>query len=97
MSRVPVLARNAVCHSSIAAMRSDRQSRSRKVVAPQKQADSQRELRRGLLGELLTREDQPLLDVVLALSFSSQANFTRAFRQGTGMTPGEYRRGFAHH
>jgi AraC-like DNA-binding protein len=85
-------------------MRSDRQSRSRKVVALQKrytlereQADSQRELKRGLLGELLTRENQPLLDVAPALSFSSQANFTRAFRQGTGMTPGEYRRGLAHH
>jgi len=27
-------------------------------------------------------------------SFSSQANFTRAFHKGAGMTPGQYRRSF---
>jgi len=36
------------------------------------------------------------VDITVALSFSSQANFTRAFRQGTGMTPGQYRRSFTH-
>jgi AraC family transcriptional regulator len=46
--------------------------------------------------ELLTRGDQSLLDIALALNFSSQANFTRAFRVRTGMTPGQYRRGFTH-
>jgi len=45
--------------------------------------------------ELLMREDQSLLDIALALNFSSQANFTRAFHKGTGMTPGQYRRSFA--
>jgi AraC family transcriptional regulator len=45
--------------------------------------------------EMLTRGDQPLLDIAIALNFSSQANFTRAFRIGTGMTPGQYRRDFA--
>jgi AraC family transcriptional regulator len=44
--------------------------------------------------ELLTRADQSLLDIAVALNFSSQANFTRAFRVCTGMTPGQYRRGF---
>jgi AraC-like DNA-binding protein len=43
--------------------------------------------------KLLTREDQSLLDIAVALNFSSQANFTRAFRNGTGVTPGQYRRG----
>jgi AraC family transcriptional regulator len=33
-----------------------------------------------------------LIDIALALSFSSQANFTRAFRQATGLAPGQYRR-----
>jgi AraC family transcriptional regulator len=42
--------------------------------------------------ELLTRGNQSLLDIAVALNFSSQANFTRAFRKGTGMTPGQYRR-----
>jgi AraC family transcriptional regulator len=45
--------------------------------------------------EMLTRGDQPLLDIAIALNFSSQANFTRAFRIGTGMTPGQFRRDFA--
>jgi AraC family transcriptional regulator len=45
--------------------------------------------------ELLTYGHQSLLDIALALSFSSQANFTRAFHQSTGMTPGQYRRAFA--
>src|SRR5258706_440687 len=45
--------------------------------------------------EMLTRGDQSLLDITIALTFSSQANFTRAFRVGTGMTPGQFRRDFA--
>ena len=44
--------------------------------------------------EMLTRGDQSLLDIAIALNFSSQANFTRAFRLGTGMTPGQFRRDF---
>ena len=44
---------------------------------------------------LLRRESQSLLNIAVALNFSSQANFTRAFRKGTGMTPGQYRRSFA--
>jgi AraC family transcriptional regulator len=41
---------------------------------------------------LLRRGGQSLLDIAVALNFSSQANFTRAFRKGTGMTPGQYQR-----
>jgi AraC family transcriptional regulator len=41
---------------------------------------------------LLTRGDQSLAEIALALTFSCQANFTRAFRQATGQTPGQYRR-----
>jgi hypothetical protein len=37
--------------------------------------------------ELLTRGNQSPLDIAIALNFSSQANFTRAFHKGTGMTP----------
>jgi AraC family transcriptional regulator len=44
--------------------------------------------------EMPTRGDQSLLDITVALSFSSQANFTRAFRVGAGMTPGQFRRDF---
>jgi AraC family transcriptional regulator len=43
---------------------------------------------------LLMRSDQSLVDIALALNFSCQANFTRAFRQLTGQTPGQYRRSF---
>ena len=42
---------------------------------------------------LLARDDRPLADIALALNFSCQANFTRAFAQATGQTPGRYRRG----
>jgi AraC family transcriptional regulator len=44
---------------------------------------------------LLVRGDQSLVDIALALKFSCQANFTRAFRQVTGQTPGQYRRSFS--
>jgi AraC family transcriptional regulator len=43
---------------------------------------------------LLLRGDRSLVDIALALNFSCQANFTRAFRQLTGQTPGQYRRRF---
>jgi AraC family transcriptional regulator len=43
---------------------------------------------------LLIRGDQPLVDIALALNFSCQANFTRAFRQVTGQAPGQFRRSF---
>ncbi|HEY2609292.1 MAG TPA: helix-turn-helix domain-containing protein [Reyranella sp.] len=43
---------------------------------------------------LLARADRPLVDIALALKFSCQANFTRAFAQATGQTPGRYRRTF---
>jgi len=43
---------------------------------------------------LLIQGDRSLIDIALTLSFSCQANFTRAFRQATGLTPGQYRRSF---
>jgi AraC family transcriptional regulator len=42
--------------------------------------------------ELLCDADQALADIALALRFSCQANFTRAFRRATGRTPAQYRR-----
>jgi AraC family transcriptional regulator len=44
---------------------------------------------------LLIQGDQSLVDIALTLQFSCQANFTRAFRQVTGQTPGQYRRGLS--
>ncbi|SPP93323.1 conserved protein of unknown function [Bradyrhizobium vignae] len=43
---------------------------------------------------LLTQGDRSLVDIALALSFSDQASFTRAFSQATGRAPGQYRREF---
>ena len=43
---------------------------------------------------LLVGDDRPLADIALALDFSCQANFTRAFARATGQTPGRYRRSF---
>jgi AraC family transcriptional regulator len=42
---------------------------------------------------LLGEREQPLADIALRLRFSCQANFTRSFRQATGQTPAQYRRG----
>jgi predicted RNA-binding protein YlxR (DUF448 family) len=42
--------------------------------------------------ELLGEREEPLADIALRLRFSCQANFTRAFRQATGLTPAQYRR-----
>jgi AraC family transcriptional regulator len=44
---------------------------------------------------LLVRGDRSLADIAFALNFSCQANFTRAFRQVMGLTPGQYRRNSA--
>ena len=42
--------------------------------------------------QLLTTSESSLADIALTCCFSSQANFTRAFRRVTGNTPAEYRR-----
>jgi AraC family transcriptional regulator len=39
----------------------------------------------------LLLQDRPLGEIALTLNFSSQANFTRAFRREFGVTPGQYR------
>jgi AraC family transcriptional regulator len=41
--------------------------------------------------KVLLAKNQPLAEIALALNFSSQANFTRAFRRAFGVTPGRYR------
>jgi AraC family transcriptional regulator len=41
--------------------------------------------------KVLLAQNQPLAQIALALNFSSQANFTRAFRREFGITPGRYR------
>lgn len=40
----------------------------------------------------LAETDRPLAEIALDCSFSSQANFTRAFRRAMGVTPGDFRR-----
>ena len=47
-----------------------------------------------LAKELLIRGDRSLEEIALGLNFSSQANFSRAFRQITGWAPGQFRRSF---
>jgi AraC family transcriptional regulator len=41
--------------------------------------------------KMLLAQNQPIAEIALALNFSSQANFTRAFRREFGITPGRYR------
>jgi AraC family transcriptional regulator len=41
--------------------------------------------------KVLLAQNRPIAEIALALNFSSQANFTRAFRREFGITPGRYR------
>lgn len=41
--------------------------------------------------ELLAHTDRPICDIAMACQFSSQTNFTRAFRNFAGVTPKAYR------
>jgi AraC family transcriptional regulator len=41
--------------------------------------------------KVLLAQNQPIAQIALTLNFSSQANFTRAFRREFGITPGLYR------
>jgi AraC-like DNA-binding protein len=41
--------------------------------------------------KVLLEQNQPIAEIALVLNFSSQANFTRAFRCEFGITPGRYR------
>ena len=43
------------------------------------------------LERMLADCDRPMSDIALSTGFSSQSNFSRAFRDVMGMTPGEYR------
>ncbi|MEG3177748.1 AraC family transcriptional regulator [Sphingomonas sp. RB3P16] len=40
---------------------------------------------------LLAYSDTPLVDISLTCQFSGQANFTKAFKRATGISPGRYR------
>lgn len=50
------------------------------------------QLRMEAARRMLLRGERSLADIAEACRFASQSNFTRAFRQATGMTPGAFRR-----
>lgn len=54
------------------------------------------EVRRGLAIHHLSRTQKSLKQVAVASGFRNQASFTRAFRQWTGQTPGDYRQTSKH-
>lgn len=49
------------------------------------------ERRLSLAKLLLMQGDKPIMEIAFACNFSSQANFAKAFRRATGLTPGQYR------
>ncbi len=51
------------------------------------------EVRREQAIEQLRRGNKPIKQVALAVGFRNEKSFARAFRQWTGATPGEFRRG----
>ena len=53
------------------------------------------EVRREQAIEQLRRSGKPIKQVALAVGFRNEKSFARAFRQWTGSTPGEFRRGQA--
>lgn len=50
-----------------------------------------RRMRLTVAKRLLADHQLPISDIALSTGFSSQSNFSRAFREVTGMTPGDYR------
>ena len=51
------------------------------------------EVRRERAQELLNRSDKPVKQVAAAAGFRNEKSFIRAFREWTGVSPGEFRRG----
>lgn len=45
-----------------------------------------------LASDLLLKSKKTLVEIALTSGFTDQSNFTRSFRQNTGMTPAEFRR-----
>jgi AraC-like DNA-binding protein len=52
-------------------------------------------MRLDLAKQMLADRYRPISDIALSAGFSSQSNFSRAFRSATGMTPSDYRRHLA--
>jgi transcriptional regulator GlxA family with amidase domain len=52
-----------------------------------------RRIRLTVAKRMLADHQLPISDIALSTGFSSQSNFSRAFRDVTGMTPGDYRAG----
>ncbi|CAN7699788.1 AraC family transcriptional regulator [Pseudorhodoferax sp. LjRoot39] len=55
--------------------------------------DIKNEVRREAAIASLARRDRPIKQVAGAVGFQNEASFNRAFREWTGQTPAEYRRG----
>jgi AraC-like DNA-binding protein len=51
------------------------------------------EVRRERAQELLNRSDKPVKQIAAAAGFRNEKSFIRAFREWTGVSPGEFRRG----
>ena len=52
-----------------------------------------RQIRVALAKQMLADRHLPISDIALSTGFSSQSNFSRAFRDATGITPRDYRAG----
>jgi AraC family transcriptional regulator len=82
------------CMASIACLSRFHFSRAfrRAVGHPPHRYVSGRRLERAKV--LLMQDDRSLVDIALALGFSCQSNFTRAFTQTMGLAPGQFRQEF---
>jgi AraC family transcriptional regulator len=75
--------------ASLSPFHFSRMFRARTGVSPHRYLSS---LRIERSKTMLTLGDASLADIAMAICFSTQGNFSRAFKAATGMTPGEFRR-----
>ena len=66
-------------------------ARSFKLTTGQCPHEFVNQIRLALAKQMLANRHLPIADIALSTGFSSQSNFSRAFRGATGMTPRDFR------
>jgi len=77
--------------AAVACMSSAHFARSFKATTGQCPHEFVTRIRLALAKQMLADPHLPISDIALSTGFSSQSNFSRAFRGATGMTPRDYR------